>query len=195
MNKFSRSFTNTEKILIALLALVLIALVYYQFVQRPVHEAVDKYNAEAQSLEIEIDSAQQRAEKLHNLQNSMDELEAQGKMSYMGSYNHSKPEVRFLNDLLADTLTYSINFTNVTRSGSQIRRSFKLQYSTGGFRKARDILENLQKCENRCLVSDIRCGIAASGYTTVEANATFYETMEGGTPDAGLPADSAAVNN
>lgn len=195
MNKFSRSFTNTEKILIALLALVLIALVYYQFVQRPVHEAVDKYNAEAQSLEIEIDSAQQRAEKLHNLQNSMDELEAQGKMSYMGSYNHSKPEVRFLNDLLADTLTYSIDFSQVTRKGNQIRRSFRLQYQTGGYRSAREIIENLLACENRCLVSGIKCTIGSAGLTTIEAQATFYETMVGGTPDAGLPADSAETKN
>lgn len=195
MKTFSRDFTRTEKILIALLALVLIALLYYQFVQRPVKEATAKYNNEAQSLEIEIDAAQQKAAKLHNLQSSMDELEAQGKLSYMGSYNNSKPEVRFLNDILADTLTYSIDFSSVTRSGDQIRRSFKLQYATGGFRKAREILENLQECENRCLVSDVACSISASGYTTVQANATFYETMEGGTPDAGLPADSAAVNN
>lgn len=195
MKTFSRDFTNTEKILIAVLALVLIGLVYYQFVQRPVSEATNKYNNEAQNLEIEIDAAQQRAAKLNNLQNTLDELEAKGKLSYMGSYNNSKPEVRFLNDLLADTLTYSIDFSSVTRKGDQIRRSFKLKYQTGGFRKARDILVNLQQGENRCLVSDVKCGISTSGLTTVEANATFYETMEGGTPDAGLPADSAAVNN
>ena len=195
MKSISRNFTLTERILIVVLVLVLLGLMYYQFVARPVHEATDKYKAEAQSLEIEIDTAQQRAAKLRSLQDTLDELEAQGKLSYMGSYNNSKPEVRFLNDLLADTLTYSIDFASVTRSGSQIRRNFKLKYSTGGFRKAREILENLQKGDNRCLISNIACGISASGLTVVEANATFYETMEGATPDAGLPADAAAVND
>ena len=194
MKILSRDFTTTEKILIALLFLLLLGLVYYQFVDRNVRSATSNAKVEAQSLEMQIDEARQRAEKLRNLQNTLDKLEAQGKLSYMGSYNNSKAEVRFLNDLLADTLTYSIEFSSVTRNGNQIRRSFKLKYQTGGFRAAREIIENLLKSENRCLVSDMSCSIQSSGVTDVEANATFYETMVGGTPDAGLPADAAAAN-
>ena len=192
MKILSRDFTKTEKILIVLLFVVLMGLVYYQFVDKNVRSVTDNAKVEASSLEAQIDEALQRAEKLRNLQSTLDKLEEQGKLSYMGSYNNSKAEVRFLNDLLADTLTYSIEFSSVTRNGNQIRRSFKLKYQTGGFRAAREIIENLLKSENRCLVSDISCSISTSGVTDVEANATFYETMVGGTPDAGLPADSAA---
>ncbi len=188
----SRDFTNTEKILIVLLIVLLLGLMYYQFVDKNVRSVTDNAKVEAQSLETQIDEARQRAEKLRNLQNTLDKLEEQGKLSYMGSYNNSKAEVRFLNDLLADTLTYSIDFSSVTRSGNQIRRSFKLKYQTGGFRAAREIIESLLKSDNRCLVSDINCSISTSGVTNVEANAIFYETMVGGTPDAGLPVDSAA---
>ncbi len=192
MKILSRDFTKTEKILIVLLFVVLMGLVYYQFVDKNVRSVTDNAKVEASSLEAQIDEALQRAEKLRNLQSTLDKLEEQGKLSYMGSYNNSKAEVRFLNDLLADTLTYSVEFSSVTRTGNQIRRSFKLKYQTGGFRAAREIIENLLKSENRCLVSDISCSISTSGVTDVEANATFYETMVGGTPDAGLPADSAA---
>ena len=195
MKILSRDFTTTEKILIAVLVLILLALMYYQFVDRTVRSTVQNAEREAQSLELEIDTAQMRAMRLRNLQNTLDELEAQGKLSWMGSYNNSKPEVRFLNDLLADTLTYSIDFSQVTRKGNQIRRSFRLKYQTGGYRSAREIIENLLACENRCLVSDIRCSIGSAGLTTIEAQATFYETMVGGTPDAGLPADSAETKN
>ena len=195
MKILCRDFTTTEKILIAVLALILLALMYYQFVDRTVRNTVQNAEREAQSLELEIDAAQTQAMRLRNLQNTLDELEAQGKLSWMGSYNNSKPEVRFLNDLLADTLTYSIDFSQVTRKGNQIRRSFKLKYQTGGYRSAREIIENLLACENRCLVSGIKCTIGSAGLTTIEAQATFYETMVGGTPDAGLPADSAETKN
>ena len=194
MKLFSRDFTTTEKILIVILALILLALVYYQFVDKTVRTTIENAQSEAMMLETEIDAAQIRALRLRTLKDFMDQMEAEGKLSWMGSYNNSKAEVRFLNDLLADTLSYSIEFANVTRNGNQIRRSFKLRYQTGGFRKAREIVEQLRESENRCLVSDIKCSMESSGVTTLEANATFYETMVGGVADAGLPADAASVN-
>lgn len=192
MKLFGREFKTSEVIMIGLLAVVLLGLLYYQFFSSPLSTAIDKYNREAKALEEEIETAQARVAELKGVQGMLDDLEAVGKLSYMSSYNNSKPEVRFLNDLLADTLAYSINFSSVTRNGDQIRRSFRLQYSTGGFRKARGILEDLQKGDNRCLVGDVKCTIATGGLTTIEAKATFFETMEGATPDAGLPADAAA---
>lgn len=194
MNAFSRDFSRTEKILIAILVLILLALVYYQFVEKAVRATVDSANADAQMLETQIDAAQMRAMRLASLQSKLDQMQAQGKLSWMSSYNGSKAEVAFLNDVLADTLSYSVTFSNVTRSGNQIRRSFKLSYTTGGFRAAREIIERLRSGENRCLVGDVQCKIALVGTTSVEAQATFYETMVEGTPDAGLPVDAAAVN-
>ena len=194
MKVFSRDFTRTEKILIAILALILLALAYYQFVDKNVRSTVENCNTEAQSLESEIEITQARAVRLSNLQKTLDDMREAGTLSWMCSYNGSKAEVAFLNDVLADTLTYSINFDNVTRNGNQIRRSFKLRYTTGGFRSAREIIERLRDGENRCLIGDVKCSIAVIGTTSVEAQATFYETMVEGTPDAGLPVDAAAAN-
>ena len=195
MNLFSRDFTRTEKLLIALLALILLGLMYYQFVHVPVSTTITNDETEKQMLQTQIEAAQQRAAALRSLQNKLDQMAAEGKLSYMGSYNNAKTEVAFLNDLLADTLTYSIEFANVTRSGDQIRRSFKLRYQTVGFRTAREILERLNDAENRCVVGDVKCSIAGDGTATLEASATFFETMVGGTPDAGLPVDAAAANS
>lgn len=193
MKVFSRDFTRTEKILIAILALILLALMYYQFVDKTVRDTVTYANIEARSLETQIEAAQAKAVRLASLQRSMDELREKGELSWMPSYNASKPEVAFLNDVLKDTLSYSVEFASVTRSGDQIRRSFKLRYATGGYRAAREIIEALRSGENRCIVGDVKCSISTLGLTSVDASATFYETMVEGTPDAGLPADSAAA--
>ena len=195
MKVFSRDFTRTEKILITVLALILLALAYYQFVDKNVRTTVENAHAESASLQTQIDVAQAQAMKLSTLQRTLDEMSAKGTLSWMCSYNGSKAEVAFLNDVLKDTLTYSITFANVTRSGNQIRRSFQLNYTTGGFRPAREIIERLRSGENRCLVGDVQCVIGLVGTTTVTAQATFYETMVEGTPDAGLPVDAAAANS
>lgn len=194
MKVMSRDFTRTEKILLLLLAVILVGLVYYRFVYVLVNDSVNSSNSEAQALQTEISAAEGRLTHLQSLQSEMDTMEEEGTMSYMPSYNNSKDEIAFLNDVLASTEKYSISFADVTRSGDQIRRSFTLQFETTSYKTAQKILESLCESRDRCLVGDIRCNITETGTTTVNAAATFYETMVGGTPDAGLPTDSAAVN-
>lgn len=195
MKAMSRDFTLREKILLVVLAAILLGLIYYQFVDRPVREAIVSYEADAQMYQTQIDVVQSRLMYLRGIRNRMDELEANagGKLSYMASYNNSKDEVNFLNSLLADTLQYSITFSDVTRSGNQIRRNFTLQYQTKGYDAAQEIQLKLLKGHLRCLVGDIRCTIGSDRTVTINETATFYETMVGGTPDAGLPADKASV--
>ena len=132
---------------------------------------------------------------LRNLQTQLDEMKEKGELSYMPSYNNSKEEVDFINEILGETQRYSIAFANVTRSGAQIRRNFTLQFTTADYTEAEKVLKALSEYKNRCLVGDVSCSINENGEVTVNAAAIFYETMADGTPDAGLPADSAAVNS
>ena len=195
MKIMSRDFTRTEKILIMALALILLGLVYYQFVDRPVRQSIANAQAEADMLQTELSAAQARLAAAQKVKNSMDELEASGQMSWMGSYNNSKAEVAFLNSILADTLQYSVSFANVTRAGDQIRRSFTLEYRTASYASAHEIMARLCLSHDRCLVSDASCSLENDGVVVVRQAATFYETIVGGTPDAGLPVDSAAANS
>lgn len=194
MKVLSRDFTTKEKILIAVLTLILLGLVYYRFVDQNVRAAVANSESEAEMIQTQLDTVQMRVVRLKGLQDKMDELEAAGNLSYMGSYNNSKAEVAFLNDILANTRQYSVEFANVTRTGNQIRRSFTLQYQTVNYAEAQEIMKRLCGGENRCLVGDVECRIADDGAVTMRQSATFYETMVDGTPDAGLPRDAAAVN-
>ena len=195
MKRLSRDFTRAEKILIAVLALILLGLAYYQFVDRPVRQSIANAQSEADMLQTEVTAAQARLAAAQKVKNNLDELEASGQKSWMGSYNNSKAEVAFLNGILADTLQYSVSFANVTRAGNQIRRSFTLEYRTGSYASAHEIMARLCQSHDRCLVSDASCSMENDGTVVVRQAATFYETMVGGVPDAGLPADSAAANS
>lgn len=188
MKVMSRDFTRFEKILLVLLGLILVGLVYYRFVDQTVRDSIAASNAEYDEVQQEFEALQARVDYLQGIQTNMDDLEAQGKLSWMASYNNSKEEVRFLNDILADTLNYSVSFANVTRSGNQVRRSFTLTYRTDGYKAAQEIIKRLLSGKNRCLVTNISCGINTDGTVNMSQSATFYETMVGGINDAALPA-------
>lgn len=194
MKIMSRNFTRAEKLLLLLLALILVALFYYKLVDQNVRSSIASSNAEKQSLETELMAVQARVRNLEKMQKEVNALTGSGEASRMESYNNSKAEVAFLNDILSEAGDYSVQFSEVTRNGDQIRRAFTLQYKTTTYRAAEDIMKKLCSGEYRCLIGDVNCTIAEDGATTVRMMATFYETMVGGTPDAALPEDSAQTN-
>ena len=195
MKIMSRNFTRSEKILLLVLAVILVGLVYYRFVDRNVRDSIASSEAEIASIKTEMEAARTRLENLEKMQEEVDTVMADADAARMESYNNSKEEVVFLNDVLSEATDYSVAFKEVTRKGDQIRREFTLQYKTDSYADAQAIMEKLGSSPYRCLIGDASCTIADDGVTTMRLIATFYETMVGGTPDSGLPADSAQTQN
>ncbi len=192
MKLMTREFTTREKVLILILSLILIALLYYQFIDQPVRRQLEAAQSEAEDLSMELQIVEARLGELRRMRTEMDTLIASGTASEMGSYNNSKEEMSILNDVLKDTLQYSISFANVTRDGDQIRRNFSLLFSVDSYETMEKVLKALSENKCRCLIGDVQCSQIngsnyETGFFTVNAGATFFETMVGGTPDAGLP--------
>ena len=198
MKVLSRAFTLKEKILLFLLSLILVGLAYYQFVDQPVRSALANARAEADSLSMELTAVESKLATMRRMRSELDDVTAGGKASEMGSYNNSKAEIAMLNDVLSEALQYSITFANVTRSGDQIRRNFTLQLTTDNYETMEHIVSTISASHYRCLIGDLRC-TATRGRDVLEGNisvggtATFFETMVGGTPDAGLPKSQPAA--
>ena len=198
MKILSRDFTLRERLLIVALAIILVGLFYYQFVDQPVRTALNSAKAEQQSLQMELESARVQVERVNSMRSELDDIEASGAKSRMESYNNSKKELALLNDILAAASEYTITFAEVTRDKDQIRRDFTLQFIAQDYGTVEKILAELAKSPYRCLVGDISCtGSSRSveeNKINVSVTATFFETMVGGVEDAGLPADTDAGN-
>ena len=198
MKALSRSFTLKEKILLLLLSLILVGLAYYQFVDQPVRSALAQAQAEADSLSMELNAVNSKLATMRKMRTELDDVTAGGKATEMGSYNNSKAEIAMLNDVLSEALQYSITFANVTRSGDQIRRNFTLQLTADSYESMEQIINSINESHYRCLIGDLQCSAAHEQYVldgnvSVNASATFFETMVGGTPDAGLPESKPAA--
>jgi len=198
MKVLSRSFTLKEKILLLLLSLILVGLAYYQFVDQPVRSALEIARAEADSLSVELTAVEAKLAKMRRMRAELEDVTAGGTASEMGSYNNSKAEIAMLNDVLSEALQYSITFANVTRNGDQIRRNFTLQLTADSYETMEHIINSINSSHHRCLIGDLQCTATREKYVldgniTVNATATFFETMVGGTPDAGLPESRPAA--
>ena len=207
MKILSRDFTLKEKILILLLCLIIIALAYYRFVHVPCVTAIESAHAERDAYQTEFVTASAKEMQLKKMKEELDQLGELQYNSRMESYNNAKAEMTVLNNVLEAANDYSITFSSVTKDGDQIRRNFSLSFQTGSFAAAKQIIARLSESEYRCLLGDMqysmtlrRLGKDETAYVErvvddvrygvqvrITTTATFFETMYGGTPDAGLP--------
>ena len=212
MKALSRDFSIKEKVLIVVLLLILVGLAYYRFVHVPCVEAIESAHSQRDMYQTELIAVQTKEAQLRAMKEELDSLGELQNASRMESYNNSKAELALLNSILESAIDYSINFASVTRSGDQIRRNFTLTFTTGSYAAAKKIIASLAESEYRCLIgntsytSSLRRAekdeptqggkwvddVYYYDVISVTANATFYETLYGGTPDAVLPADKSA---
>lgn len=205
MKILSRDFTVTEKILIAILCLVIVGLAYYQFVHKPVEAAINKADAEKTALTIELEGVENKIAELEAMQADLDRILADPTINPMPSYNAIHDIMARLNDLLGD-LGYRITFSEVTKDGDQIRLNIAMTFTAPDYDTVEKMLTELEASPIRCKIADVRASrVYGYNYFTgkvigaeypdalnVTLSLTFYETMHGGTPDAGLPADPEA---
>jgi hypothetical protein len=195
MKILSRDFTLKEKILMVFLAVVLLGMLYYQFIDQPVRTALASAEAEKASIQMELDAVNLQIETLSRMSSELETLRDGEGVSAMASYNNAKAELALLNDALSITNNYSISFADVTRDGDQIRRSFALQFTAPNYATMEQVLSQLAASPYRCLIGDLSCSVSRPSDTNSEvhvgANATFYETMVDGVPDSGLPVDAS----
>ena len=205
MKILSRDFSTREKVLIVILVAILIVLGYYWLVDTPVRNGIEEANARKESTNIELTAVTAKINELQRMQDELDALGPEGRGAYMASYNNSAAEYAALNDILADTDEYMISFAELSKEGDLVRREFSIQFTTTGYSDAKEVIKKLENSEYRCRIGDLSCLAEKSddteadlrhwnGKITVNATATFYETMVGGTPDEGLPVEEETYN-
>lgn len=195
MKALNRDFSKKSKILILILVIILLALCYYRFVYIPIGDSIAQAQNDKYALEDEQMIVTAKCENAKKMSAEVEELKKKDNISTMPSYNGSKQEVAFLNNVLAPALDYDVTFTTISRNGDQIRRNFTLSFSAASYADAEKIIKDLYNSDIRVLIGDISMKTLTSrnaeSRMQVSLTATFYETMVDGVADGGLPADSS----
>lgn len=202
MKNLDREFQLKERILLLVLATIVLGAVYYYFVHQPVKTGIDQAKQRIDELTVEKESLDAKIAVLEQMQKTNQDPAAIA-LGYMPSYNYSDKELRLLNDVLRNTLDYTVTFSGLTRDGNQIRRNFNLVFRVENYDEVASVLYELTKTELRCLIGDMSCSVlTGSGYNVftgeaadvkptiqVKVSAVFYETLVEGTPDSALPTE------
>lgn len=196
MSSMNRSFSNKEKVIILILVIILMLLGYYYFIDQPIRKGMKEAQYRKEELETEYEVVSIKVMQLKQMEQELETMDFDA-MSIMPSYNSSKEEMAFLNNLLFNT-DYNVSFQDVMLDGDQVRRPFTLRFTAKSYAEAEAIMQALYDSHDRCLIANVNMGGKSSefdedenmltGPVEVALSAFFYETMVGGESDAGLPA-------
>lgn len=191
MNRLNKDFNVTERILLVVLGLLLVGVAYYYMVHLAVANNIAEARAEKENLQLELMRVESQVSQLRRMKRELDEIDGGKNRPRLESYNNSRAEIGLLNDILTSAREYTVTASSVSRNGDLIRRSFVLNFTTDSFDTVEDIVAKLNGSRCRCMIEDMSCTVPNNDNNTVSISlvATFYETMVGGTVDAGLPKD------
>lgn len=190
-------YKGSEKILLIVLFVVIIGSIYFLAVDRPVRQGIKEADERIEVLSAKYDEIVVRIQEINKMKEEMNKMDSDSVVSsMMPSYNSGNQELEFLNTTLSDALDYYVGFSRVTRDGDQIRRGFTLQYKAKDYDAAEKILADLESSPIRCVIgnvsiSPVKGTSVKHTQVQISADATFFETMYGGTPDSELPEDQS----
>lgn len=180
----SRKFTSREKTLLVVLIIIFLGFVYYLSVWNPSSEAILRAEARRDDAIAASDTEASIVAQMHMMENELDTIMAQGdSVAPIAPYDNTENIVNMLNTVLADTLSYSVDFAGFTQSEDGLyRRVVSMSVTCTGYEQAKYVLKSLHDCEYRCQLGNLSlASVASSGQeadiSATQVNLTFSITF------------------
>ena len=181
-----REFTQREKVLLLVLAVILLVTGYLKLFSEP----VEKEYAAAQ---VQYDHAQSDLAQEQIKQNNMKKMERALKILEDGgmpsgitipAYDNSGNVMVQLDFILKSAISYQMAFSDVVYGTNLVSRPLKLTFTAKNYADAKKILSALYGCKYRCTLSDITmssgsdAGDVRTSGVSVALKVTFYEKLD-----------------
>lgn len=160
------SFSTREKVLIAVLAVIVLALLWYVFIFQNIDSQVKKIDGEIASVQetLTIDNAKLAQQK--KMEDAIARYVASGAhVTEVPKYDNIQNVMNQLNEVLAGTVNYSMTFDQIEPGeNNTIERGVTLTFGCGSYGEAVDILTSLARGQYPCRIND--CSISDNTSST-----------------------------
>lgn len=193
------TFSNREKVLVAVLGVILVAALWYRFVFVSVNDRLTEIQSQEATAADTITMDTARLQRRQQMLDAIAEFKAQGiEKRTVPAYNNLENVMDQLHAALAAAASYDIAFDDlVWTSDGLIARGVSLTYAAGDYNVAKSILVSLYGGAFPCQVdslaltdssgSAISSPERAQSAVSVTAHLTYFEEVTPDSPTKGLP--------
>ncbi|MGY3724843.1 hypothetical protein SAMN05421767_1159 [Granulicatella balaenopterae] len=189
MMQFKQKLEAKEKAIIIIAVVMLVFSIYYFACYKPCHNMIDRYQTD--ELMQELTFEQMRRDQNKNMEREIKDNQEAG-LGQVYPYNHLQAEVDALNQIMTQTTSFDISFSDAVQTGDAIKRPVALSFTTEDYATAKRIIHQLYTGDNRCLINDISIAASTDGKDnqasswTTSVQIVFVEMMKGADTTEGL---------
>ena len=179
MNK--KRISPRDVLMITFLIVLIVGLVYYMGYYTPLQAELEDISAQAQAAETQFSTASARLSSMNSMQQELDAIHAMpaNKITEIAPYDNKEMVLTLLNTILAET-QYNLSFSDPSiQPDGTVRRNVGMSFSCESYDDAKEILDTLDRCRWRCLISNLSISSAGDlleGPISVSATITFFES-------------------
>jgi len=166
----TKSFNAREKTLLVVLAVLLLAALYYFAVFQPTQNTISAAQLELDELETLLIEEEADAAQLQKMQEAL--LEISGTPvaeTITPSYDNFQNLLAQLNSALSGANDYKLNFQDPEITGGIAKRSLQLVFYASDYAAARRILNELYSSPYRCDITAVTVSPAESGVADMQS--------------------------
>ena len=184
------TFTKREKALLLVLALVVVAIVWFVFVYQNTTNRLIAIEGELATNQSLVTTAETQVAQQAQMESSIEQHKANGdKPTLMPAYNNLKSLMNELNTIMAAAETYSLAFDELTQDEqNHVLRGVRIDYSTANYKAAEKIVNSLAGGKYPCRIDSVTIANSTSensgsrssttkGSTNASAHVTFFEEL------------------
>ena len=172
-------FTNREKILLVILAVLLIAVGYWKLILTPINDSIDALRQQTASEQDALIQDSARAARLTQMKAELETLLSDPNAKPLPDFDNSEKLLVELNTILSGT-DYTLNFGNTVplENGSAIMcRPITLTFEVSSYTSARAVLDALHDSQYVNLISDLRMDLEGRTVQT-SLSITYFELQK-----------------
>lgn len=176
-----RQFSLRERVLMVILALLLLACVYYILVEKPVQDTLMSASQRQSEAESQLTVASAQLKRMNQMQSALEQL-GQSAQADVPDYDNVKNVVELLNRAMSMTDEYNLTFQPVTTEGAIARRAIQMDFRCDNYATAKQVMQTLLDSGYRCRITAMNVTCAQGSdisrdEVTVSAGVTFYEFL------------------
>lgn len=188
----NREFTQREKVLLLVLAVLIIVIGYVKLILQPINEEIESYESLTMEEQTTFSANQIKATRMNLMEKEIEKAKAKGVRREVPAYDNSSNLLPGLYQIMESSVDYSLDFGELVYDGNVVQRPVEMTFQTRTYKQARAIIDKLYKSGYAMQITDVNIGTKKATDTqlvSTSMSVTYFEENLNYVPEADIASE------
>lgn len=188
----NRAFTQREKVLLLVLAVLIIVIGYVKLILQPINEEIESYEGLTMEEQTAFSANQIKAARMNLMEKEIEKAKAKGVRREVPAYDNSSNLLPGLYQIMGSSVDYSLDFGELVYDGNVVQRPVEMTFQTRTYKQARAIIDKLYKSGYAMQISDVNISTKKATDTqlvSTSMSVTYFEENLNYVPEADIASE------